>query len=364
MKLMLILGARPQIIKSAPIIREALKRGEIELQLVHTGQHYDYEMSRIFFNELELPDPLINLGVGSGSHAWQTGRMMIGLEKVVSRLKPGLVLVPGDTNSTLAGALAAVKLHVPVGHVEAGARCYDMRMPEEVNRRLTDHCSRLLFAPTENCVRNLEREGLAREHITLSGDTMYDALLYHLPKALKIDVLSRFDLEDGDYGVVTFHRPENVDDPERLRNICEALMELEDLKLLFPAHPRAVKMLKAYGLLKLLRKTEHLRLVAPVGYLDMLHLVKRARIVFTDSGGLQKEAFWLGTPCLTFRDRTEWVETVELGANVLVGDDKGLILERAKEYVESGDLKRKLKDMPNPFGDGAAARKVLDVLLN
>jgi len=361
---MLVLGARPQIVKSAPIIREASKRAEIELQLVHTGQHYDYEMSKIFFNELELPNPSINLGVGSGTHAWQTGRMMIGLEKVMSKLEPDMVLVPGDTNSTLAGALAAVKLHVPVGHVEAGARSYDMRMPEEVNRRLTDHCSWLLFAPTKNCAKNLEREGLAKEHISLSGDTMYDSLLYHMPKALRINVLDKFDLEDGNYGVVTLHRPENVDDPKRLRNISEALIQLESLTLLFPVHPRAMKMLKITGLLKHLRRAKHLKLVDPVGYLEMLHLVKRARMIFTDSGGLQKEAFWLGTPCLTFRDKTEWVETVKLGANVLVSDDKNLIFQKTKEYEESEDLKKKLKNMPNPFGEGDAARKILEVLIN
>ncbi len=317
MKLMLVLGARPQIIKSAPLIHEILKETELELQIVHTGQHYDYEMSKTFFNELELPSPLINLGVGSGSHAWQTGKMMMGLEKAMSKLKPDLVLVPGDTNSTLAGALAAVKLHLPVGHVEAGARSYDMRMPEEVNRRLTDHCSRLLFACTQNCVENLRKEGLPNESIHLSGDTMYDVLLYLLPKALKDNVLERFNLESENYGVVTLHRPENVDNPEPLKSIVEALIQLEDLTLFFPVHPRAMKMLRAGGLLERLRKAKHLRLVDPVGYLEMLHLVKHAKIVFTDSGGLQKEAFWLHTPCVTIRETTEWVETVQLGANML-----------------------------------------------
>jgi UDP-N-acetylglucosamine 2-epimerase (non-hydrolysing) len=335
----------------------------MELQLVHTGQHYDYEMSKIFFNELELPNPLINLGIGSGTHAWQTGKMMIGLEKAMSQLNPDVVLVPGDTNSTLAGALAAVKLHVPVGHVEAGARSYDMRMPEEVNRRLTDHCSRLLFAPTRNCVENLEKEGVPSDFISLSGDTMYDALLYHLPKAIKVTVLDKFGLENDSYGVVTLHRPENVDNPEKLRNISEALMQLEDLILFFPVHPRTMKKLRATGLLRHLEKAKHLRLIDPVGYLDMLHLVKHAKMVFTDSGGLQKEAFWLGTPCLTFRDRTEWIETVKLGANFLVGDNKNLIIQKVKEYVENDELKRKLKNMPNPFGKGQAAKNIVDILI-
>jgi UDP-N-acetylglucosamine 2-epimerase (non-hydrolysing) len=362
MKLMLVLGARPQIIKSAPLIREASTKSEIELQIVHTGQHYDFEMSKIFFNELGLPSPLVNLGVGSGSHAWQTGKIMIGLEEAMLKLKPDLVLVPGDTNSTLAGALAAVKLHVPVGHLEAGARSYDMRMPEEVNRRLTDHCSRLLFAPTQNCLENLRREGLLNEYIHFCGDTMYDALLYHLPKALKSGVLDRFDLENENYGVVTLHRPENVDNPETLRSIVEALMQIKDLILFFPVHPRAMKMLSAAGLVGRLRKAKNLRLVDPVGYLEMLHLVKLAKIAFTDSGGLQKEAFWLHTPCLTFRDRTEWVETVELGANVLVGSNKDLIVQKARECLRAEDLKVKLEKLPNPFGDGYASKKIMETL--
>lgn len=362
MKLMLVLGARPQIIKSAPLIREALRKSEMELQIVHTGQHYDFEMSKVFFDELDLPSPLVNLGVGSGTHAWQTGRMMIGLEKAMFKLKPDLVLVPGDTNSTLAGALAAVKLHVPVGHVEAGARSYDMRMPEEVNRRLTDHCSRLLFASTHNCVGNLRKEGLPKECVHFSGDTMYDVLLTHLPKVVKSDVLDRFGLEDEGYGVVTLHRPENVDDTEALGNIAEALVQLKDLVLVFPVHPRAMKMFKTAGLLRRLRKARHLRLVDPVGYLDMLHLVKQAKIVFTDSGGLQKEAFWLHTPCLTFRDRTEWVETVELGANVLVGSNRDLIIRKAKKYLSSENLKMKLQGLSNPFGDGHASENIVGIL--
>jgi len=362
MKLMLVLGARPQIIKSGPLIHEISKKSEIELQIVHTGQHYDYEMSKVFFDELSLPSPLANLGVGSGSHAWQTGKMMIELEKAMLGLKPNMVLVPGDTNSTLAGALAAVKLHVPVGHLEAGARSYDMRMPEEVNRRLTDHCSRLLFAPTPNCVENLRREGLPNEHVHRSGDTMYDVLRYHLPKADKSEILNKLDLEKESYGVVTLHRPENVDNPETLKSIVEALIQLKDLDLVFPVHPRALKMLRATDLLGRLRKAKHLRLVDPVGYLDMLHLVKHAKIVFTDSGGLQKEAFWLHTPCLTFRNKTEWVETVELGANFLVGNSQDVIIQKARESLMDKELKVKLRNLHNPFGNGRASRKILDVL--
>ena len=217
MKLMLIVGARPQIIKSAPIIREAQKHGEIELQLIHTGQHYDYEMSRIFVHEMDLPDPIVNLGVGSGSHAWQTGNMMIKLEKTIMEHKPDVVVVPGDTNSTLAGALSAVKLHMQVAHVEAGARSYDMRMPEEINRRLTDHCSSMLFTPTENCAKNLSEEGIPKQRIKLSGDTMYDALLQHMPAAARSIILKKLNLKSDEYAVLTLHRPENVDTPKKLK---------------------------------------------------------------------------------------------------------------------------------------------------
>jgi len=362
MRLMLVLGARPQIIKSGLLIHEMSKTPEMELQIVHTGQHYDYEMSKVFFDELGLPNPLINLDVRSGTHAWQTAQMMIGLEKTMLKLRPDLVLVPGDTNSTLAGALAAVKLHIPVGHIEAGTRSYDMRMPEEVNRRLTDHCSRLLFAPTQHCVENLRKEGLPNDCVHFSGDTMYDVLLRHLPKADKSGVLAKLGLQKQSYGVVTVHRPENVDNPEALGNIVDALVGLKDWVLVFPVHPRAMKMLKAAGLLGRLRRAKHLTLIEPVGYLDMLHLVKHANIIFTDSGGLQKEAFWLHTPCLTFRERTEWVETVELGANILVGSDKNLIVQKARDYLMAEDPKAKLLALPNPFGDGHASRRIVRTL--
>jgi len=249
MKLMLVIGARPQIIKSAPIIHQALKKSEIELQIIHTGQHYDFEMSKIFFGELDLPDPLVNLGVGSGTHAFRTGKMMVGLEKTIEKLKPDLVLVPGDTNSTLAGALAAVKLKVPVAHVEAGARSYDMRMPEEINGRLTDHCSSLLFAPTKNCARNLGSEGIPKHRIRLSGDTMYDALLQHMPIAARSDILKKLDLESDQYAALTLHRPENVDTAKTLRDIMRAMM-MKELIIVFPVHPRTRKQMATSKLTK------------------------------------------------------------------------------------------------------------------
>jgi len=359
---MLVVGARPQIIKSAPIVHEASKDAEVEFQLVHTGQHYDFEMSRIFFGEMELPDPVVNLGVGSGSHGWQTGKMMIGLEKTIKELEPDLVLVPGDTNSTLAGALAAVKLQVPVAHVEAGARSYDMRMPEEVNRRLTDHCSSLLFAPTGNCEKNLLKEGIPKERICLSGDTMYDALLRHLSEADKNDVVMRLSLAKGEYAVLTVHRPENVDDPEAMKDIVEAMIELKECAIVFPVHPRTMERLKAIGLLKRLKEAKHVRLVDPLGYHEMLRLVKDSRIVFTDSGGLQKEAFWLRTMCITLRERTEWVETVELGANMLVGNNKNMIVRKVRDCLAAEGSETRLAGLPKLFGEGDASSKIIEAL--
>jgi UDP-N-acetylglucosamine 2-epimerase (non-hydrolysing) len=361
---MLVIGARPQIIKSAPLIHKASKDVEIDLQIVHTGQHYDFEMSKIFFNELGLPDPVVNLGVGSGTHAWQTGKMLIGLEKVIKDLKPNLVLVPGDTNSTLAGALAAVKLHVAVAHVEAGARSYDLGMPEEVNRRLTDHCSTILFVPTKNCLNNLAKEDIPLGKIHLTGDTMYDALLQHQGQFQKTNVLEKLGLKAGEYAVLTAHRPENVDIPENLKNVVDAMIQLNESTIVFPVHPRTLERLRVSKLLKRLKKEQNIRLIDPVGYHEMLNLVEQANIVFTDSGGLQKEAFWLHTPCITLREKTEWMETIDLDANVLVGNSVELIVRKARQYLATENLKSRLKELPNPFGDGNASTRIADILKN
>jgi UDP-N-acetylglucosamine 2-epimerase len=363
MKLMLIIGARPQIIKSAPVIHEAQKRSQIEFQLIHTGQHYDYEMSKIFFGELDLPDPLANLGVGSGTHAFQTGKMMMELEKTIESLKPDAVLVPGDTNSTLAGALAAVKLQVPVAHIEAGARSYDMRMPEEINRRLTDHCSTLLFAPTRNCAEKLVGEGIPKQRVKLSGDTMYDAILQHMAKAEKTDILHKLDLKNEEYAALTLHRPENVDTPQKLQNIIKALTKLKNLTIVFPVHPRTKQRLAEVRLMQQKKLVEHIKLIEPIGYHEMLQLTKHAKMVFTDSGGVQKEAFWLHTPCITLRDITEWTETTELGANSLVGDNPQKIVKAATEIMKTEDAKAKLRKLKNPFGDGKASQKIVEQVL-
>jgi len=337
MKVALVLGARPQIIKSALLIHLANRRRDIQLDVIHTGQHYDYEMTRLFFEELNLPEPLVNLNVGSGTHAQQTARIMTRLERVLRRLMPDLVVVPGDTNSTLAGALTAVKLHIPVGHVEAGARSYDMRMPEEVNRRLTDHCSTLLFAPTMNCVGNLKSEGLPEDRIHLTGDTMYDVLLQQLPRVEGADILQTLNLEPRGYVFVTVHRPENVDSPKNLGGIVQALLELKPLVVVFPAHPRTRKRLRRFRWLRKLEGQEHIRLIEPVSHQEALKLVKEARAVLTDSGGLQKEAFWLKTPCITLRQSTEWVETVQLGGNRLTTPNREGIVRSVREVLERED---------------------------
>jgi len=361
LKITLILGTRPQIIKSAPLIHLTEKDSDICMRIVHTGQHYDYEMSKEFFDELKLPDPIVNLNIGSGTHAWQTGKMMIRLERVLVKEKPDLVLVPGDTNSTLAGALAAAKLHIPVGHIEAGARSYNMVMPEEINRRLTDHCSTLLFAPTKNCVNNLLKEGINEKKIHFVGDTMYDSLLRHLPKALEKRVLDKLNLEPESYAVLTAHRPENVDSPERLRKIIEAMVNLKELVIVFPVHPRTIRRLKEAKLQKELSE-KNIRTIKPVKYREMLNLINKAKIVFTDSGGMQKEAFWLQTPCVTLRDETEWTETVDLGANVIVGVNPQQILMETKKILRSKCIKRRLKNKINPFGDGKASEKILSTI--
>jgi UDP-N-acetylglucosamine 2-epimerase (non-hydrolysing) len=351
----LVIGTRPQIIKSAPIIKEAVRQ-KLQLDVVHTGQHYDYELSRVFFNELELPDPVVNLGVGSGSHAYQTGRMLIELEKTYEELKPDVVLVPGDTNSTLAGALAAVKMGVPVAHVEAGARSFDRGMAEEVNRVLTDHCSSLLFTVSENCSRNLAAEGIEAGMIHLVGDTMYESIQGHMKDIEGDDVVERLGLEEP-FAVLTIHRAENTDNVDRLRGIIGALKDV-NLRVVFPCHPRTKKRLGDVGLLGEVESWPHMALVEPLGYFSMLRLVGDADVVLTDSGGLQKEAFWLGTPCITLRDNTEWRETIELGMNVLTGADSEKIEEEVRSY--SG----KIRASVNPYDYDGASGKIVETLLS
>jgi UDP-N-acetylglucosamine 2-epimerase len=346
-----VVGARPQFVKAAPLSR-ALRRRLREV-LVHTGQHYDREMSGSFFDELGIPAPDLHLGIGSGLHGDMTGRMLTALEKAMLDVRPDLVLVVGDTNSTLAGALAAAKLGLPVAHAEAGLRSFDPRMPEEINRRLTDHLSTLLFCPTTAAVANLRREGITRG-VHRVGDVMKDAIVQNLARARRRSPLPGVP-PGGDYYLATLHRQENVDDRGRLGDILSALERLPR-PVLWPVHPRAQRQMEQWAL----RPRGSVRMMSPVGYLDMLRLEDGARAVLTDSGGVQKEAFLLGRPCLTLRDTTEWVETVAAGMNELVGADPARI-RRAVARLERGGGPRR-RSRGTPYGRGRAAEAIAKVL--
>ena len=317
MKIVAIVGARPQFIKAAAVSRALKATPGIEEVLVHTGQHYDDNMSRVFFQELELPEPSYDLAIGSGAHGEQTGRMLEAIERVLVTEKPDWALVYGDTNSTLAGALAAAKLHVPVAHVEAGLRSFDRRMPEEVNRVLTDHASDVLFAPTATAVANLRREGFADARIHLVGDVMYDAALYYGTAAKsRSPLLEELGLEPKSYILATVHRADNTDDPDRLRAIFDGLGKVAaQIPVVLPLHPRTRAALERYEMAD--KTPRGLHLIDPVGYLDMLRLESDAKLIATDSGGVQKEAFFCRVPCVTLRNETEWTELVDTGWNRL-----------------------------------------------
>jgi UDP-N-acetylglucosamine 2-epimerase len=352
MRIVTVVGARPQFIKAGPVCK-ALKANHIDEYLVHTGQHYDQNMSDVFFAELGIPAPNINLGVGSSSHGQQTGEMLIKIEQVLLEQKPDWLLVYGDTNSTIAGALAAVKLHIPVAHVEAGLRSFNRQMPEEHNRVLTDHCSDLLFCPSQSAVAQLHREGITRG-VHFIGDVMYDAVLQCSALAsVQSIVLQRLNLQSKQYCLATVHRPANTDNTKNLQTILDAFSELK-LPVIFPVHPRTRQKIANLGL----SAASNVHLIAPIGYLDMLHLQRHARIILTDSGGIQKEAYWLGVPCVTLRDETEWVETVEAGANVLTGANKDAILAASEHFCQT------VLFTPAPvYGDGQSADKIAALLL-
>lgn len=325
MKIVSIIGARPQFIKCAVVSRE-LRKEHTEI-LVHTGQHYDPGMSDVFFEELRIPKPDYNLGVGSGSHGKQTGEILAKVEDVLVNEKPDLVLVYGDTNSTLAGALAAAKLHIPVAHVEAGLRSFDRTMPEELNRVVTDHLSDLLFCPTETAVDNLRNEGVTRGVYSV-GDVMADVLAYNKSIAEKSSsIIEHLCLESHEYYVATIHRPANTDNRNAMTTIIRTLGQA-DVPVVFPVHPRTRKFLEEYGLFS--RLPDNTRIIEPLGYLDMIRLMGSAKKILTDSGGIQKEAYMLGVPCVTLRENTEWVETLHDGWNVLVGSDEEKILAAIK----------------------------------
>ena len=348
LKVCSVVGARPQFIKAAAITL-ALRTVAHEV-LIHTGQHYDDAMSSVFFEQLDIPFPDYNLEVGSSSHGAQTGRMLEQLEAVFEKERPDRVLVFGDTNSTLAGALAAAKLRIPVAHVEAGLRSFNRAMPEEINRVLTDHVSDLLFCPSQVAEKNLAVEGI-RNGVHVVGDVMHAALEFGVERARKVStILARLNLKERQYLLVTVHRAENTDDDARLRSILAALNDISD-PIVFPVHPRTKRAIERVGWMP----RPHVQLIPPASYIDMCALESHARLILTDSGGVQKEAYWLGVPCLTLRDETEWIETVEAGWNQLVG----AVGERIREAVESH---QQPSGSPVLYAESHAVRSIVELL--
>jgi len=354
MKVAVVLGTRPEIIKLSPIIRECA-RLRLDYFILHTGQHYAYNLNQVFFEQLGLPPSKYNLGVGSGTHAKETGKMLIGIERVLLKEKPDVVLVEGDTNTVLAGALAASKLQIKVGHVEAGLRSYDRQMPEEINRTLTDHCSDYLFAPTEKAKAILLGEGIPDDKIFVTGNTIVDAIYQNLDIAKKGgNTLDTLHLAPREYFLVTLHRQENVDDSARFASILEGLNKVGTefhLPVIYPIHPRSQEMMTEFGL-----EPRNLKLIEPVDFLGFLQLESNARLILTDSGGVQEEACILNVPCITLRDNTERPETIEVGSNILAGASPDKILKYAELMLSRQD------NWTNPFGDGKAGERIVKIV--
>ncbi|MFX0205716.1 MAG: non-hydrolyzing UDP-N-acetylglucosamine 2-epimerase [Candidatus Hodarchaeota archaeon] len=352
MKIASIIGTRPQFIKAAALSPE-LRKDTNEV-LIHTGQHYDYEMNQAFFDALNIPKPNYNLGIGSGSHGRQTGLMLTAIEEVLMKESPDMVLVYGDTNSTLAGALAASKLNISIAHVEAGLRSYNRSMPEEINRILVDHLSNLLFAPTKKSVENLKKEGIEKG-IHLVGDVMYDIALRSQSIAKMNNISEKLKLEKKSYILATIHRPANTDNDVNLRNILESLYECGK-SVVFPIHPRTIKAIKKFGL-PFSSNEGNVKFINPVNYIEFLKLLMDANKVVTDSGGVQKEAYFFRIPCITLRDETEWYETVEKGWNILVGARKDAIIDAIKNFKHSSNLTVN-------FGDGDASKWITKIIID
>jgi len=355
MRISIIIGTRPEIIKMSPVVRECEKQN-MEYFMLHTGQHYSYELDKVFFEELELPEAKYNLNVGSGSHAYEIGKMLMGIERILQREEPDVVLVEGDTNTVLAGAIVASKLNIKIGHVEAGLRSYDRNMPEEINRRLTDHCSDYLFAPTIKAKDILLAEGIPEENIFVTGNTIVDAVYQNVEIAKKkVNITNELNLNSEGYFLVTAHRQENVDMKERLVGILDGLEVIYKefcLPIIFPIHPRTKKRINDFRL----RIPEGVKLIEPVGFLKFLPLEANAKLILTDSGGVQEEACILGVPCVTLRDNTERPETLEVGSNVLAGTNKERILKCSKEMMD------KERNWINPFGDGKAGERIVEAI--
>jgi UDP-GlcNAc3NAcA epimerase len=360
MKIVTVIGARPQFIKAAAVSR--VIRGayvsEVNEVLVHTGQHYDQNMSDIFFQELDIPEPKYNLEISGGNHGQMTGRMLEAIEGVLIQESPDWLLIYGDTNSTLGGALAAAKLHIPIAHVEAGLRSFNMFMPEEINRILSDRISTLLFCPTKIAVENLEAEGI-HKGVHQVGDVMFDITLHYRDIARqKSTILNRLGLHDVRFALATCHRAENTDDPIRLGQILLALEEIAKfMPVILPLHPRTRKLIKEYGLSHGLST---LKVIDPLSYTDMIAVELASSIILTDSGGVQKEAFFCGVPCLTIRDETEWVETIDCNANVLVGANQVAIMNEFHKF-QAGQVQSEF--CSSPYGDGDAAEKIVQMLV-
>ncbi len=360
MKILSIAGTRPNFMKLGALIDE-IKKHDVEHVLVHTGQHYDKKMSKLFFDDLGLPEPDINLGVGSGSNEEQTKKIMEKIEDVLVREKPDLVIVVGDVNSTMAGALVAKKLGIKVAHVEAGLRSFDLTMPEETNRIETDKVSDFLFTTEESGNKNLINEGVDKEKIFFVGNVMIDTLLKHKEKAEKSDILEKLNLEKGNYCALTLHRPSNVDIKECFENILSILDKVQDkIKIIFPVHPRTRKNIEKFSLDNKIKNMENLMLIDPMRYLDFLFLMSNAKLVLTDSGGIQEETTVLGVPCITLRKNTERPVTVEQGTNLLVSTDRDKVIEKSLEIINSeSKINNKIPDL----WDGGAAERIMEILL-
>jgi UDP-N-acetylglucosamine 2-epimerase (non-hydrolysing) len=361
MKIIHVVGARPNFMKIAPIMAEIGRYPHTFKQiLVHTGQHYDEELSQVFFNELNIPRPDAYLGVGSGSHADQTAKVMLAFEPVLLHEQPDLVLVVGDVNSTLACTLVAKKLGVAVAHVEAGLRSFDHTMPEEINRVLTDQMASLLFTTERSAKDNLIREGVTDEKIHFVGNVMIDTLLKHKDRAMALDVLARFDVEPKKFALLTLHRPANVDKPGVLAGLLDGLAEIQQrIPILFPAHPRTIKQVRQYGFEESLAAMSNLRLTEPLSYLEFFNFMANARMVLTDSGGIQEETTILGVPCLTLRENTERPATVTEGTNIVVGADPQRIIEECSLILRNGGKRGNIPEL----WDGHAARRIVDILV-
>ncbi|MDZ7289580.1 MAG: UDP-N-acetylglucosamine 2-epimerase (non-hydrolyzing) [candidate division KSB1 bacterium] len=360
LKIANVVGARPNFMKIAPLVDEMKKYEEIESILVHTGQHYDEGMSKFFFDDLGLPKPDIYLGVGSAGHGEQTGKIMIEFERVLQEHRPEVVIVVGDVNSTIACGLVAVKMGIRLAHVEAGLRSYDRTMPEEINRVLTDQISDYLFTTERSALRNLQREGIDQEKIFFVGNVMIDTLLKHRERAEQSRIMQELEVTAQRYGLVTLHRPSNVDAKENLAKILEALITVQQqLPLIFPVHPRTRKQLQVFGLEEKVQQARNLILTDPLGYLDFLKLMAHAKLVLTDSGGIQEETTVLGVPCITMRENTERPITVEIGTNVVIGNSPERVIEESHRILAGHGKTGKLPEL----WDGHAAERIVRILL-